>query len=80
MSDIKFLDGIIVKRPREGSPDFVKCKLSFKVDEAIETLKKYEKNGWVNADLKVSKGGKLYLSLDEFEPKKQEINTDNLNF
>ncbi len=66
-----FLDGLIVKRPHEKAPDFVKCQLSFKVDEFIDSLKKNTKNGWVNCDMKVSKDGKLYVTVNTFEPKKQ---------
>ena len=35
MSDIKFIDGLIVKEPHERAPDFVKAKLSIKRAELI---------------------------------------------
>ena len=63
-----FVDGMIVKRPNENAPDFVKAKLSFKVSEMVAFLQQHEREGWVNADLKVSKGGKLYASLDTWQP------------
>ena len=60
----EFPKGIIFKKPRDGAPDFVKGSLSFKVDEFVEYLQKNIKNGWVNLDLKLSQGGKLYLDLN----------------
>lgn len=69
--EVKFIDGLIVKSPHENAPDFVKCKLSFKVDEIITCLQANAKNGWVNADMKKSKAGKLYIVIDDYEPKKQ---------
>ena len=64
-----FADGIYFKRPREGAPDFVKGAMSFKVDEAVAFLQKHkDEKGWVNVDLKNSKGGKLYLQLNDWKP------------
>ncbi len=64
-----FLDGFIFKRPHESSPDFVKGNMAIKVDEAIAFLQKHKKaDGWVNADLLVSKDGqKLYFKLNTWE-------------
>lgn len=61
-----FPKGIIAKA---GNVDFVKAKLSFKVDEFIATLKENEKNGWVNLDVLESKAGKIYTKFNVFEPK-----------
>lgn len=67
-----FADGIIFSRPKEGAPEFVKGRLSFKVEEAVAFLEKHKKaDGWVNCDLKKSQNGKLYLQLDTFVPKSQ---------
>lgn len=68
--EVKFINGLIVKLPREGAPDFVKCALSFKVDEVIQSLQENAKNGWVNADMLKSKEGKLYVKINTYEPKK----------
>ena len=79
-----FADGFIFKRPKEGAPDFVKGTLSIKADEATEFIKKYrKKDGWLNLTLKKSREGKLYLDLDQWEPKKREdaeINPDEIPF
>lgn len=69
-----FLNGFIFKRPHESAPDWVKGSMSIKVDEAIEFLNKHKKqDGWVNADLLVSKdGSKLYWKLNDYQPKPKE--------
>ena len=63
-----FADGFSFKR-NENAPEFVVAKQSIKVDEAIAFLKKYAKNGWVNLDIKQSKGGNYYCELDTWEAK-----------
>ena len=60
-----FPNGIIAK---EGNVDFVKARLSFKVDEFIKTLKDNEKKGWVNLDVLMSKQGKMYCKFNTYEP------------
>ena len=59
-----FPKGIIFKKPKDGAPEWIKGHLSFKVDECVPFLQEHEKNGWVNVDIKKSKGGKLYLQLN----------------
>jgi len=71
MADEKiFVDGMIVKR-KPRSPDFVKCSLSFKMGDFVKFAREHVKDGWLNADIKLSKGGKLYAELDTWEPKKK---------
>lgn len=65
-----FPQGIILKKPREGVPEWVKGHLSFKVDEAVPFLQQHVNNGWVNIDIKMSKEKKLYLQLNQW--KKEE--------
>lgn len=68
--DIEFIDGLIVKPPHERAPEFVKCKLSFKREALIAWLQ--SKDGeWVNADVKVSNGGKWYAAVDNWKPNKE---------
>jgi hypothetical protein len=62
-----FADGFIFKR-KENAPDFVIGSQSIKVDEAIAFLQLNQKNGWVNLDIKQSKGGKYYCELDTWQP------------
>lgn len=69
MADKIFAQGIIFKRPTANAPEFVKGKVSFKVEEAIAFLKEHvNANGWVDLDLKQSKeGNKLYLELNTWK-------------
>ena len=48
--DIEFVDGLIVKAPRDGAPDFVKATISIKVEDLGKWLReKYKaKEEWVN--------------------------------
>ena len=67
MSDIKFIDGLIVKAPHDRAPDFVKAKLSIKRQELIAWLEDQD-GDWINADVKVSRGGKWYVAVDDWKP------------
>jgi len=65
--EVVFPKGMIVKKPHENAPDFIKLNFSFKVDEFIAFLQEHKKeDGWVNADLKKSKEGKLYVQLNNY--------------
>jgi hypothetical protein len=73
MADKIFADGLIYKAPRENAPEFVKGSLSFKVDEFIKFLEANNTNGgWVNVDIKLSQGGKLYCELNTYKPEKTD--------
>jgi hypothetical protein len=63
-----FAQGFSFKR-NEKAPDFVIGRLSIKIDEATVFMKNNAKGGWVNLDVKKSKGGAYYIELDTFEPK-----------
>lgn len=71
MSDIKFVDGLMVKPPHEKAPDFVKCAISIKREELVGWLQKQE-GEWVNLDIKVGKTGKWYASVNDWKPKKEQ--------
>ena len=64
-----FADGLIVK---ESNVDFITNKLSVKVDEFKKFLDTHNSNGWVNLDIKVSKSGKPYASLNTWKPDTQQ--------
>ena len=66
-----FIDGLIAKEPHENAPDFIKAKLSIKVEELLTWLGDRTEE-WVNADVKVSKGGKWYVAVDDWKPKEKE--------
>lgn len=63
----KFIDGLIVKAPHERAPEYVKAKLSIKREELIAWLQQQD-GEWVNADVKVSQGGKWYAAVDDWKP------------
>jgi len=73
-SEPVFADGIFFDKPREGAPEFVKGRASFKVDEAVAFLQKHKnEKGYVNLDLLKSKeGGKLYFKLNDWKPEQEE--------
>ena len=70
MSDIKFIDGLIIKPPHAKAPEFVKCAISIKREELIAWLQQQE-GEWINADVKVSQGGKWYAAVNEWKPDRQ---------
>ena len=76
MADTIFVDGMIVKR-KPKAPDFVKCSLSFKMADFIKFARANHNDGWLNVDIKLSKGGKLYAELDTWKPDKRESPPDD---
>ena len=69
MSEPNFANGIMFKLPKENAPDFVKGSLSIKLDDFNAWAEKHQENGWVNIDLKVSRGGKPYAELNTWKAK-----------
>jgi hypothetical protein len=67
MSDAKFIEGLIVKAPNERAPEYVKAKLSIRREELMAWLAQ-QTGDWINADVKVSQGGKWYAAVDEWKP------------
>lgn len=66
-NETEFVNGLIVKAPNENAPEYVKAKLSIKREELIAWLQ--SKSGeWINADVKVSHGGKWYVAVDDWKP------------
>lgn len=82
MNEKIFADGFSFKR-NENAPDFVVGRLSMKVDEAIAFMKKHEKRGYVNLNVKTARSGNHYVELDTYEPKqaaKAKVEDDDLGF
>ena len=69
-NDTKFINGLIVKAPNDNAPEYVKAKLSIKREELIAWLQS-EDGEWINADIKVSREGKWYVSVDTWKPNGQ---------
>ena len=71
MADAEFITGLLVKAPHEKAPEYVKARLSIKREELIAWLQ--SKDGeWINADVKVSQGGKWYCAVDTWKPKDRQ--------
>ena len=76
--DKEFPTGLYVNRPRPGSPDFVKARISIKVETFLEYLG--EQDGeWLRVDVK--EGFKVdpetdlkkwYAQVDTWKPKAQQ--------
>jgi hypothetical protein len=74
--EIEFVDGLFVKAPHENAPDFVKAQISIKVEDLGKWLRsKYKESlaneGWINLDVKESKGGKWYAAVSNYKPKEK---------
>ncbi len=69
-NETKFINGLIVKAPNDNAPEYVKAKLSIKREELIAWLQS-EDGEWINADIKVSNGGKWYVAVDTWKPNGQ---------
>lgn len=67
MSTQKFINGLIVKAPNDRAPEYVKARLSIKREELIAWLQS-EHGEWINADIKVSQGGKWFAAVDDWKP------------
>ena len=73
MNDEKvFADGMIAKAPHQNAPDFVICGLSIKGKEFTDFMRSHHKEGWINIQVKRSKGGKYYAELDTWQPTQGE--------
>ena len=68
MAEAEFPKGLMVKKPRDGAPDFVIASISIKREELIEWLSSKE-GDWINLDVKEAKSGHWYSSVNTFKPK-----------
>lgn len=73
MSDEKnFVSGMIIKMPDDNAPDFVKLKLSFKLDEFGSWIGEQKRNDkdieWINVEIKEGRSGKWYAERDMWKP------------
>ncbi len=67
MSDVQFVDGLMVKKPHSNAPDFVKASLSIKREDLINWLQG-QSGEWINVDVKESKKGSWYAQVNDWEP------------
>ena len=72
MSEIQFIDGLMVKAPHEKAPDFVKGSISIKRKDLGNWLRGRDEE-WINADIKVSKAGKWYIAINDWKPSQDQV-------
>ena len=79
MADIEFPNGLMVKAPREGAPEFVKAAISIKVADLMAWLQGRYQAGdeWVNVDVKEARSGKWYASVNTYKPKESGAKPDS---
>jgi len=71
-SDKVFVEGMMVKLPDDNAPDFLKLKLSMKLDEFgawVSAQKKADPSiEWINIEVKEGRSGKWYLERNMWKP------------
>ncbi len=65
-NETEFPDGLIVKAPRDGAPEYVKAAISIKRLELIAWLEG-RSDEWVNLDVKEAKSGKWYAAVNAYK-------------
>ena len=70
MADQKFLNGIRVYSPLETAPDFVKGAIVINSAELISSINELGQDE-IRLDIKESREGKLYASINEYKPRGQ---------
>lgn len=71
MSDNIYPKGFFIKPAHENAPEFVKGRVSIKVEDFTNYLKECgNSDGWCNFQLLNGKNG-LYLKLDTWTPEKK---------
>ncbi len=77
--ETKFIEGCFLENRKENQPSFVKGKLNINIEKFIPYLKANAKEGkWVNIDLLESKDGRLYLKLNNYQPKRFATETERI--
>ena len=71
MSDIEFINGLLVKAPHANAPDYVKASISIKRVHLMEWLAG-KSDEWLNLVVKESKGGKWYAAVDNWKPERKK--------
>ena len=67
----EFISGLFVKAPHDKAPDFVKAAISIKRSELLTWLTTRTED-WINLDVKESKKGVWYASINDWQPRKQD--------
>lgn len=79
--DIIFVDGLKFEKPKEGAPEFIKGKLSIHAERLTKFIAEHKnENGYLNIDLKKSKEGNLYLTLNTYKRNREKDIKDSIPF
>jgi len=78
MEQAKFVDGLIIKKPRDNAPDFVKGSISIKREELAKWLNG-QQGDWINLDIKESQKGTWYAQINEWKPEGGQDNVPKEN-
>jgi hypothetical protein len=80
MAENIFVNGMIVKKPQENAPDFVKMNISIKTEDMVKFLEEHTKgDGWCNITVKESREGKYYASLNQFTVTPKKVDTPEIS-
>ena len=71
-----FIDGMSIAKRTEKTPNFIKARLNINCTKFADFMRKHAKKGnkgdwWITVDIRESRGGVLYLALNDFEPRKE---------
>lgn len=79
MSEKQFTKGFFFKRNAKA-PEYIIGQLSVKVEDAITYLQENKsETGYVNIDIKLSKGGVYYCELNTWKPTKDQATEEQSN-
>lgn len=71
--------GMFFNARTENQPFWLKGKISIKVPQFVEWLNKVKNSQeYVNLDLKESKDGRLYIQLNDYQPKSFATETEKI--
>lgn len=87
METTKYPKGIFIDKPREGSPEFVRARISIKAEDAVAWIKEVvNEKGYVNIDVLNGEKG-LYLKHNDWKPTEkaekypdEDINPEDIPF
>lgn len=81
MAEKQFADGIRFNTPSEKAPEFVKGTISIQIEKFIPWAQAHaDERGWINLDVKESKGGKIYCEVSSWKPNKKAETNDEPAF
>ena len=69
MTEKEFPKGIRFYEPSERAPKFIRGSISVNVNEFFLWAEQHKnERGYLNLDVKESKGGKVYVDLNTYQP------------